>query len=108
MKKGLYDKVCVHTIDGREECRAYACTNEFEYFAELSAAFLGCRDGAIEFNKWYPFNRLQIKEHDPDGYKMLKRAWKVDDVELKKRRTSNNKKKKSKREQKRRQRKRRK
>lgn len=77
MKKGLYDKVCVHGLHGPEECRAYACTNEMEYFAELSAAFLGGLDGDKEFNKWFPHNREQIKEHDPDAYEMLKRVWGV-------------------------------
>mmetsp|Transcript_6379 Transcript_6379/g.13370 ORF Transcript_6379/g.13370 Transcript_6379/m.13370 type:complete len:626 (+) Transcript_6379:145-2022(+) len=77
MKKGLYEKVCVHGLHGPEECRAYACTNEMEYFAELSAAFLGGLDGGKEFNKWFPHNREQIKEHDPDAYEMLKRAWGV-------------------------------
>lgn len=32
-----------------------------------------------EYNKWYPFNRQQIREHDPRAYKMLKEIWKVTD-----------------------------
>ena len=59
-------------------CRAYACTNQMEYFAELSAAFLGGLDDK-EYNKWYPFNRKQIEEHDPKAYNMLKRLWMVED-----------------------------
>ena len=78
MEKGLYDKVKVHNLKGTIMCRAYACTNQMEYFAELSAAFLGGLDDK-EYNKWYPFNRKQIKEHDPKAYIMLKRVWMVED-----------------------------
>jgi hypothetical protein len=38
-------------------------------------------NGVEEFNKWYPFNRKQIQEHDPRAYEMLKKIWKVDDVD---------------------------
>jgi VHL beta domain len=95
MKEKLYDKVKVHGPQG-PTARAYACTDEMEYFAELSAAFLGgirhqeerkdeqMQDEfnypASEFNKWFPFNRQQIREHDPRAYEMLKRAWKVEDL----------------------------
>jgi hypothetical protein len=34
--------------------------------------------GSIEeFNKWYPFNRQQLREHDPRAYEMLKKVWKI-------------------------------
>ena len=79
MKKGLYDKVKVHNIKGTDVCKAYACTDQTEYFAELSAAFLGGLDDKEEYNKWFPFNRKQIKEHDPEAYDMLKRVWGVED-----------------------------
>lgn len=59
--------------------KAYAATNRMEYFAELSAAFLGGVDGKEEYNKWFPFNRKQIKEHDPRAYDLLCRVWKVTD-----------------------------
>ena len=78
MKERLYDKVCVHTLDGKtEERRAYACTDAMEYFAELSVAFLGGTgdDEDLEFNKWFPFNRKQLKAHDPRAYRMLKKMW---------------------------------
>ena len=76
MREGLYEKVKVHGEQG-PTARAYACENSAEYFAELSAAFLGGRKGEEEYNKWYPFNRSQIKEHDPRAYKLLCKAWKV-------------------------------
>lgn len=58
--------------------RGYAATNPMEYFAELSVAFLGGLDGSVEFNKWYPFNRKQLREHDPRAHDLLARLWKVD------------------------------
>lgn len=79
MKKGLYDKVKVHNLKGTDICKAYACTDPMEYFAELSAAFLGGLDEKQEYNKWFPFNRKQIKEHDPKAYDMLKRMWGVEE-----------------------------
>jgi len=92
MEEGLYDKVRVHGVQG-PTAKAYACTNAMEYFAELSAAFLGGtpdrqkergkdpKKGLEEFNKWYPFHRQQIKEHDPRAYELLKKIWKVEDEE---------------------------
>jgi len=79
MKEGLYDCVRVHGSQG-PTARAYACDNAMEYFAELSTAFLGGLDETEEFNKWYPFNRKQLKEHDPRAYALLKRLWQVDDA----------------------------
>jgi hypothetical protein len=77
MKEGLYDCVRVHGTQG-PEARAYACQDAMEYFAELSTAFLGGLNDE-EYNKWYPFNRKQLKEHDPRAYALLKRLWKVED-----------------------------
>jgi hypothetical protein len=80
MKDRLYDWVRVHGPQG-PMAKAYASNNCMEYFAELSAAFLGQREmnAGEEYNKWYPFNRRHIKEHDPRAYEMLKKIWKVDD-----------------------------
>lgn len=86
MKEGLYDSVEVHGRQG-PKAKAYACTDQMEYFAELSTAFLGGAperliargdDDDCEFNKWYPFNRKQIQEHDPRAFEMLKTIWKMD------------------------------
>jgi len=81
MEEKLYDSVKVHLMDGTRKRRAYACTNAMEYFAELSVAFLGGvgDDENLEFNKWYPFNRKELKEHDPRAYEMLKEMWNVED-----------------------------
>jgi hypothetical protein len=86
MKDNLYDCVKVHDLEGNatESRRAYACQDPMEYFAELSVAFLGgCGSNKdAEFNKWFPFNRKQLREHDPRAYEMLKRVWKVKDEDL--------------------------
>ena len=92
MKEGLYDCVefhCAKEHGGgdreRSKARAYACDNCMEYWAELSTAFLGGTSSwrkqtkQEEYNKWYPFNRLQIKQHDPRAYELLQRLWKVQD-----------------------------
>uniref|UniRef100_A0A7S2EJE6 Uncharacterized protein n=1 Tax=Trieres chinensis TaxID=1514140 RepID=A0A7S2EJE6_TRICV len=78
MERGLYDRVRVHGRQG-PECRAYACQDPMEYFAELSVAFLGGLDKDVEHNKWFPFNREQLQKHDPDAFKMMKKLWGVDD-----------------------------
>ncbi len=49
--------------------KAYALTNELEYFAELSEAYLGKND-------FYPYNRKQLEQYDPDGYAIMKNIWK--------------------------------
>eukprot|EP00977_Amphora_coffeiformis_P007185 scaffold1564_cov174-Amphora_coffeaeformis.AAC.23 len=76
MDEGLYSLVKVHGPQG-PTARAYACSNQMEYFAELSTAFLGVKKEGEEYNKWYPFNRPQVKEHDPRAYALLKKLWKV-------------------------------
>jgi len=76
MKDGLYDCVRVHGPQG-PKCKAYACTDPMEYFAELSVAFLGGLDDTLEHNKWFPFNRTQLREHDPRAFDMLCRMWGV-------------------------------
>lgn len=50
--------------------KAYAATNQMEYFAELSEAFFG-------YNDFYPFTKPELKQHDPKGYEMVARAWGV-------------------------------
>ena len=79
--------------------RHYACTNAMEYFAELSVAFLSPlqesrknedaddEDGknnnedtmgeTEDYNKWFPYNRSQLKEHDPRAHDLLCQLWGV-------------------------------
>jgi hypothetical protein len=83
-----------------QTAKHYACSNAQEYFAELSVAFLSSpslllsseeqgEDGVTttkageqqqqkeeeEYNKWYPYNASQLKEHDPRAFKLLQELW---------------------------------
>jgi hypothetical protein len=62
----LYDEV--NDRYGRRG-KAYARTNEMEYFAELSCAYL---DTCV----WFPFTFDDLKHHDPVGFKLMERVWK--------------------------------
>lgn len=53
--------------DGSKK-RAYALNNDQEYFAELSEAYFGTND-------FYPFVRPEVKEHDPEMFKLLQKLW---------------------------------
>jgi hypothetical protein len=49
--------------------RAYARTNEAEYFAELTCAYLdSCH--------YYPFTYSELREHDPIGFALMDAVWK--------------------------------
>lgn len=65
MTRKLYDEV--ETITGRKT-KAYAATNEHEYFAELSCSYLYRGD-------YFPFTREDLKKHDPEGYKLMQLVW---------------------------------
>lgn len=68
---GLYEAVG-HALAGEGETRrAYAMTNDKEYFAELSEAMFGRND-------FYPFTREELRAHDPEGYGAVARAWGMD------------------------------
>lgn len=47
---------------------AYAQVNRMEYFAELSEAYFGLND-------FYPFNRQDLRQHDPVGYALMEKVW---------------------------------
>ncbi len=67
---GSYDKVERWLGNGRPNTfeRAYAMTNEKEYFAESTEAFFGRND-------FFPFTRDQLKKHDPRMCSLLERVW---------------------------------
>jgi len=67
--KGLYLQVPDRS-DPTRRVRAYAATNHEEYFAELTEAYFGTND-------WYPRNRVELKNYDPVGYRMIESVWKV-------------------------------
>ncbi len=63
--KGIYEKV-LH-IRGHKT-KHYALTNEKEFFAEMTEAYFGTND-------FYPFVRGELKEADPDTFKLLEEIW---------------------------------
>jgi hypothetical protein len=67
-----YDKVERWFGNGRSNTfeRAYAMTNPMEYFAETTEAFFSRND-------FFPFNRAELKQHDPDMEQLLARLWGV-------------------------------
>ncbi|WP_146531571.1 sulfatase-like hydrolase/transferase [Novipirellula artificiosorum] len=62
---GSYDSV--ERNNGKTE-RAYGMNNHKEYFAESSEAFFGTND-------FFPFNREQLKRHDPEMETLLGNLW---------------------------------
>jgi len=52
--------------------RAYAMTNEREYFAECTEAFFGRND-------FFPFTRDELEKHDPEMFKLLQKLWQTSD-----------------------------
>ena len=46
----------------------YGLTNQMEYFAECTEAYLGVND-------FYPFVRAELNEHDPGMFQLLKKIW---------------------------------
>ena len=53
---------------GGDTDRAYAMTDEREYFAELTEAYFGKND-------FYPHTRDELRTHDPAGFRMIENAW---------------------------------
>lgn len=64
-KSGRGDNVLRH--DGRK-VRHYALTNRMEFFAEMTEAYFGGND-------FYPFNRGELREAEPDTYAVLEHVW---------------------------------
>lgn len=66
---GTYDRVERQDADGRRATdRAYALTNEQEYFAETTEAYFSSND-------FFPFCREELESHDPHACRMLQRLW---------------------------------
>lgn len=63
--KGLYANI--QYVDGSLK-RAYALTNEKEYFAELSEAYFGRND-------FFPFVREELCAYDRAGYALMQQMW---------------------------------
>jgi hypothetical protein len=68
---GKYDRVERQDSEGRKSMdRAYAMTNPQEYFAETTEAFFSRND-------FYPFQREELKIHDPEMFALLTTLWTV-------------------------------
>jgi hypothetical protein len=61
---GKYEKVDYGTTTG-DKRRAYALTDEREYFAELAEAYFGRND-------YFPFERSDLQGFDPTGFQAVK------------------------------------
>ena len=48
--------------------RHYALTNQMEFFAEMTEAFFGVND-------FFPFNRAELQEAEPEIHALLSRIW---------------------------------
>lgn len=66
---GKYERVQRQDSEGRRRLdRAYAMTNAKEYFAECTEAYFSSND-------FYPFNREELKAHDPEMFALLGKVW---------------------------------
>ena len=54
----------------------YALTNQMEFFAEMTEAYFGVND-------FFPFNRAELKESEPEIYELLKHVWESADAKAK-------------------------
>jgi len=72
LDKGLYQKV-LHTNRGRGKyVKAYAATRMHEYFSENTEAYFGVND-------FYPFNRAELRDYDPEMAKIIERVYHVNE-----------------------------
>jgi hypothetical protein len=65
LASGKYDNVL--RASGKRE-RAYALNNPEEFFAELSESYFLTND-------FYPFVRAELRDHDPEGFRLIRRLW---------------------------------
>lgn len=69
---GRYDRVQRQDAEGRLSWdQAYAITNSAEYFAETSEAFFSRND-------FFPFNRQELHNHDPQMESLLEKLWNLE------------------------------
>lgn len=64
-EKGVYEQV-LHIGGGKT--KHYGLTNQMEYFAELTESYFGVND-------FYPFNRAELSEAEPEMAALLKKIW---------------------------------
>ncbi|MEZ6140675.1 MAG: DPP IV N-terminal domain-containing protein [Zavarzinella sp.] len=70
-ESGSYDNVERHFGNGKPNTKekAYAMTTPMEYFAESTEAYFSKND-------FFPFNREELKKHDPAMFELLGKLWK--------------------------------
>ncbi len=51
-----------------KKVKHYALTNQMEFFAEMTEAYFGSND-------FYPFNRAELMESEPEIYQLLHEIW---------------------------------
>lgn len=64
-KSGHGDKTLLYN---GERVKHYALTNQMEFFAEMTEAYFGVND-------FFPFNRAELKESEPEIYELMVRVW---------------------------------
>lgn len=64
-KSGRGDKTLLYN---GKRVKHYALTNQMEFFAEMTEAWFGVND-------FFPFNRAELKEAEPEIYELLKHVW---------------------------------
>ena len=64
-KSGHGDKTLL--FNGKR-VKHYALTDPMEFFAEMTEAYFGVND-------FFPFNRAELKESEPEIYELLKHIW---------------------------------
>lgn len=67
---GTYDKVDRFNGEKIVKDKAYALSNPMEYFAESTEAYFGKND-------FFPFNRKELKEADPEMHDLIEKLWNV-------------------------------
>jgi len=81
MQRGLYYNVMKYDNSMK---RAYAASNEWEYFAELSVSYFSQRRARKSYQgRFYPFYRNQLKSYDPNGYELCKKVWNTNFANIK-------------------------
>ena len=64
-KSGRGDKTLLYNGN---RVRHYALTNPQEFFAEMTESYFGTND-------FFPFNRAELKESEPEIYDLMARIW---------------------------------
>jgi hypothetical protein len=64
-KSGRGEKTLLHN---GQRVRHYALTDAKEFFAEMTEAYFGSND-------FFPFNRAELKEAEPETYELLRNIW---------------------------------